>query len=321
MKEDDSLQVITVPAELAGQRMDQVLARLYPDYSRARLQKWLKDGQILVNGALCRAKDKAAGGEHIELRAEPGEEVVAAPQNLALQVIFEDAYLIVLNKPAGLVVHPAAGNWDGTVQNGLLYSYPELVEVPRAGIVHRLDKETTGLMVVARNLKAHKSLVEQLQVKSVEREYHAVVVGNMVAGGMVDAPVGRHPKDRKRMAVVHQGGKEARTHYRVLEKFRAHTYIKCMLETGRTHQIRVHMAHIRYPLVGDPVYGGRLRMPPGAGEALSQELRSFNRQALHAWRLCLRHPATGEAMEWTADLPADMVQLLEMLRADSRAHA
>lgn len=319
MEEEDDLasgqtRELIVPRELAGQRMDHVLSQLLPEYSRSRLQKWLREGNILIDNAPCLAKAKAAGGERIQFTPQVEDEVQAAPQDVPLQIVYEDSELIVLDKPAALVVHPAAGNPDGTVQNGLLYRYPELVSVPRAGIVHRLDKDTTGLLVVARNLKAHHSLVAQLQARTVQREYHAVVAGVMVSGGTVDAPIGRHPHDRKRMAVV-EGGKEARTHFRVVERFHAHTLVKLLLETGRTHQIRVHMAFSHYPVVGDPVYGGRLRILPGTPPAVAETLRAFKRQALHARRLRLLHPATGQAMEWSAPLPADMQHLVDVLRA------
>jgi 23S rRNA pseudouridine1911/1915/1917 synthase len=235
------------------------------------------------------------------------------PQDIPLDIRYQDDQLLVINKPAGLVVHPAAGNPDGTLQNALLHYDPALASLPRAGIVHRLDKDTSGLMVVARSLAAHKSLVEQLQARSVHREYLALVQGQVTAGGSVDAPVGRHPRDRLRMAVV-PSGKPALTHYRVLERFPAHTLLLVRLETGRTHQIRVHMASIHHPLVGDPLYGGRARVPRGASDGLRDALSDFRRQALHARRLELRHPATGEAVAWEAEMPADFAGLLDALR-------
>lgn len=306
-----------IPFDAAGRRFDQVLAELVPDYSRARLQQWIKDGHVLINGQVCRPKDKLAGGERVELRVvlEPAQDWQA--EAIPLDVIYEDDTLLVINKPAGLVVHPASGNWEGTLLNALLHHAPELQNIPRAGIVHRLDKDTTGLLVVARTLSAQNSLVEQLQARSFLREYEAVAMGVMTAGGHVDAPIGRHHTDRKRQAVTHSG-KEALTHYRVVERFRAHTHIRLKLETGRTHQIRVHMAHIRYPLVGDPVYGGRLRIPAGCTPELAECLRGFRRQALHAARLGIEHPSTGEFVEWQAPLPNDMQGLLEVLREDAR---
>jgi 23S rRNA pseudouridine1911/1915/1917 synthase len=255
------------------------------------------------------------GGEWVALEARLEDQVECRPQAIDLDIVYEDACLILINKPAGLVVHPAAGNPDGTLQNALLHHDPELIQLPRAGIIHRLDKETTGLLVIARTPAAHKALVEQLQAREFDREYRAVATGVMTAGGSVDEPIGRHPTQRIKMA-VHRAGKEAVTHYRVLERFRAHTYLKINLETGRTHQIRVHMAHLRYPLVGDPVYAGRLRQPAGASEQLREALRRFRRQALHALKLGLTHPESGEWMEWESPLPEDMQLLLEALRAD-----
>lgn len=295
--------------------MDQVLAQLFPDYSRARLQQWIKAGQVLVNGKQRRAKDKMEGGEQIELEATSEEEVSWQGEDIPLSIVYEDEHIIIVNKPAGMVVHPAAGNYDGTLVNALLHHAPELNEVPRAGIVHRLDKETSGLLAVARNLKSQKHLVDLLQARVMKRQYQAVACGVMTAGGTVDAPIARHPVDRKRMAVV-ESGKHAVTHYRVMQRFRLHTHIRVDLETGRTHQIRVHMAHIRYPLVGDQVYGQRLRLPPDCSDALADTLCNFKRQALHAARLGLEHPSSGEMMEWEAALPEDMQQLAALLQKD-----
>lgn len=308
----------TVPESLAGERIDQALSQLFPDYSRSRLQQWLKNGQIQVDGQQWRAKDKVQGGEQISLVAvQPAEEQWQA-EAIPLEIVYEDDQLLVINKPAGLVVHPAVGNRAGTLLNALLHHAPELASVPRAGIVHRLDKETSGLLVVARTLQAQKSLVEQLQARAFLREYDAIVQGRLTAGGSVDAPIGRHPVDRKKMAVV-KSGKPAVSHYRIKERFRAHTWLTVRLETGRTHQIRVHMAYIRHPLLGDPAYGGRLQIPRGCSEALQQQLHGFQRQALHARELGLMHPASGESMHWQADLPADMQTLVSVLRADYQA--
>lgn len=307
-----------IPASCAGMRLDQALAQLFSDYSRSRLSQWLKAGQVRVNGEQRRGRDKVWGGEQIEIEAELEEQTDWQAEAIPLDIVFEDADLIVLNKPAGLVVHPAAGNPAGTLVNALLHHDSSLSTIPRAGIVHRLDKDTSGLLVVARTLPAQKSLVEQLQARQLLREYEAVVTGVLTAGGTVDAPIGRHPVQRKRMAVT-PNGKPAVTHYRVVERFRAHSWIRCRLETGRTHQIRVHMAHIHYPLVGDPVYGGRLRLPKRCSEALANTLREFQRQALHAGRLGLIHPHTGKTLEWKARLPADMEQLLTDLRTDTEA--
>ncbi|MDH5786347.1 MAG: 23S rRNA pseudouridine(1911/1915/1917) synthase RluD [Chromatiales bacterium] len=304
-----------IPPELAGKRLDQVLAELFADYSRSRLSAWLKDGKVLVDGVQRKPRDKVIGGERITLNVELERDERFEPEPIALDIVYEDEAIIVINKPAGLVVHPAAGNWQGTLLNALLHHDPNLAAVPRAGIVHRLDKLTSGLLVVARTLEAQTSLVEQLQERSLTREYDAVVNGIFTGGGRVNEPIDRHPVDRKRMAVV-RGGKEAITHYRVAERFRAHTHIKVKLETGRTHQIRVHMAHMKYPLVGDPVYGGRLRIPPASGEQLQETLRRFPRQALHASRLGLLHPSSGEYMEWQVPLPEDIEELLAVLRQD-----
>jgi 23S rRNA pseudouridine1911/1915/1917 synthase len=309
----------TIAPELAGLRLDQALARLFADYSRSRLQAWIREGRVRLDGVVPRPKDKVLAGQQVELRAELAPRVPVRPQEIPLQLVHQDQHLLVVNKPAGLVVHPAAGNPDGTLQNALLYHDPELERLPRAGIVHRLDKETTGLMVVARTPLAHRRLVEALQARRIKRHYLALVVGRPTAGGTVEAPIGRHPVHRTRMAVV-PGGKPAVTHYRVAERFRIHTLLEVELESGRTHQIRVHMAHVHLPLAGDPVYGGRLKLPPGADEVTIEALRAFRRQALHARRLALIHPASGEAMCWEAPLPEDLETLLEVLRRDREVH-
>ena len=306
----------TVPDSLAGERVDRVLAEVFADFSRSRLQQWVKDGLCTVDGRVARNKDRVAGGEQLEVVAEFEDQVPARPEPIPLDVLFEDDQLIVVNKRAGLVVHPAAGNRDGTLQNALLHHDLGLRELPRAGIVHRLDKDTSGLLVIARTPAAHRHLVDELQERNIHREYRAVVVGALVAGGRVDAPIGRHPVHRTRMAVT-PTGKPAATEYRVLERFRAHTVLQLKLESGRTHQIRVHMAHIHYPIVGDPLYGGRLRIPAGASDALRDALRGFRRQALHACRLGLAHPKTGEWLEWEAPVPADMAGLIAALRTDA----
>jgi len=310
-------RVARIPDDLAGMRIDRVLAQLFPEFSRARLQQWLRDGQVRLDRLPPRSpREKVRGGEEVELSAviEPDERW--RPEAMPLDVVYEDEALIVINKPAGMVVHPAAGNRDGTLLNALLHHDPGLAAVPRAGIVHRLDKDTSGLLVVARTLSAQHILAAQIQARTISREYQAVVVGVMTGGGEVDAPIGRHPTLRTRMAIVARG-RRAVSHYRVLERFRAHTHISVRLDTGRTHQIRVHMAHLRHPIVGDPVYGGRLRIPPACSPELNAVLRGFRRQALHAWRLAVEHPTRGEPMEWSADLPQDMRQLLAALREDA----
>ncbi|MCU7842724.1 MAG: 23S rRNA pseudouridine(1911/1915/1917) synthase RluD [Candidatus Thiodiazotropha sp. (ex Monitilora ramsayi)] len=307
---------LRVPELLAGVRLDQILAERFSDYSRSRIQRWVKMGYVLLDGQTCRAKDKVFGGEHLVIYPVQEDEVSDKPEAIALDILYEDDALLVVNKPAGMVVHPAAGNHSGTLLNGLLAHQPALAQIPRAGIVHRLDKETSGLLVVAKTLQAQNDLVQQLQARTVKREYRAVVQGVMTAGGRVDAPIARHPVNRLRMSVI-ETGKPAVTHYRVLQRFRAHTYLKINLETGRTHQIRVHMAHIHFPLVGDPLYGGRLKVPSGAGEDLVNALRGFRRQALHAMRLSLTHPESGDTMNWEASLPEDMQHLLKVLAEDN----
>lgn len=306
-----------VPPQLSDKRLDQAAAELMPEHSRSRLQSWIKSGALTVNGAVRKPRDKVMLDDVLDLDAEPEVQVTWEAEPISLDIVYEDEHLLVINKPAGLVVHPAAGHADGTLVNALLNHAPEVENLPRAGIVHRLDKDTSGIMVVARSLIAHTSLVDQLQTRTMGREYEAVVVGSLTGGATVDAPIGRHPQDRKRMAVV-SSGKPAVTHYRLLERFAAHTHIQCKLESGRTHQIRVHMTHVRHPLVGDPAYGGRLRLPKGTTEELRQALAAFNRQALHARRLTLEHPETGETLSWEVPLPEDMVQLIEALRKHAR---
>ncbi len=317
-----SAEPVTLQAEigleLAGSRLDQALAVLFPDYSRSRLTQWIRDGRVQVDGRLLKPRDKVAGGERVELSALPERNEQFAAEALPLPIVYEDEAILIIDKPAGLVVHPAAGNWEGTLLNALLHHAPELAEVPRAGIVHRLDKETTGLLVVARTLVAQTALVRALQAREFTREYDAVVWGQVTGGASIETPIGRHPVDRKRMAVV-AGGKPAVTHYRLAERFRAHTRLKVRLETGRTHQIRVHMAHIHHPIVGDPVYGGRGRLPAGTTEALRQALAGFRRQALHAARLGLAHPSSGEYLEWQAPPPDDFSALIAALRQDKEA--
>ncbi|WP_432471140.1 23S rRNA pseudouridine(1911/1915/1917) synthase RluD [Amphritea sp. HPY] len=309
----------TVPDELIGKRLDQAVAELFPEYSRSRLQVWIKDGSLTVDGKTRRMRDKLMGGELISVNAELDVIDSFKAVEMPLDIVFEDDHIMIINKPAGLVVHPAAGHWDDTLLNGLLHYNPDIAQVPRAGIVHRLDMDTTGLMVVAKTIQAQTELVAQLQDRSMGREYEAVVNGVMTGGGTVDEPMGRHSRNRQKMAVVGLG-KEAVTHYRVLQKFRAHTHIRLKLETGRTHQIRVHMSHINYPLVGDQMYGGRFRLPKGISRELQLMLKNMQRQALHAKRLEIFHPETGEQMAWEVDLPDDMVQLLDQLKQDAETH-
>ena len=309
-------QIKDVPLELAGLRLDQALARMFPEYSRSRLKEWLLAGNITIDGGNRRPRDAVAGGETVALTAEPEAQVFAEPEPMTLDVVFEDEHLLVINKPAGLVVHPGAGNAAGTLMNGLLHHAPVLESLPRAGIVHRIDKDTSGLLLVAKSLPAHTALVRLLADREIARHYLAVCNGVLTGGGTIREPIGRHPVDRKRMS-VQQDGKPAVTHYTVIERFRAFTYISVKLETGRTHQIRVHFAWRRHALVGDPVYGGRLALPPGASDDLIDALRRFKRQALHATRLALTHPITGEALAFEVPPPRDFIDLLEVLRADA----
>lgn len=309
---------LEVPAEQAGQRLDQALAALLPDYSRSRLKGWIESGAVRVDGEVRRPRDKVFGGESVAIAADLPAETQAAAQDIPLVLAHEDRHVFVVNKPAGLVVHPGAGNPDQTLQNALLALDPKLAALPRAGIIHRLDKDTSGLLIVARTLPAHTALVRMLEERDIHRGYEAVCRGVMTAGGTVDAPIDRHPTDRVRMAVRH-GGREAVTHYRVIRRYRAHTHVRVQLETGRTHQIRVHLAHAGFPIVGDRVYGGRLTLPRGASEELRAALREFPRQALHAARLEFEHPVTHETVECAAVLPADMQELLRVLEQDAAA--
>ncbi|WP_374013152.1 23S rRNA pseudouridine(1911/1915/1917) synthase RluD [Pseudoxanthomonas koreensis] len=311
-------RLATVPDEAAGRRLDVVLADLFPEHSRSRLAAWVKSGDVLLEGARARPRDPVRGGETVTLAAVDEVRIEAEPEDIPLEVLYEDPDLLVLDKPVGLVVHPGAGNPAGTLVNALLHRDPALAGLPRAGIVHRLDKDTSGVMVVARTLPAHTALVAQLAARQVHRQYLAVVVGALVAGGTADAPIDRHPRDRLRQA-VREDGRQAVTHFRLRERFRAHTALECRLETGRTHQIRVHMQHLRHPIVGDPLYGGPLKLPRGASEALTAELRGFRRQALHAEVLEFAHPLSGEPIRVSAPLPADMRVLLQALREDSAA--
>lgn len=309
----------TIPDEWSGDRLDQALAKLFPDYSRSRLKVWLKEGQILVNGEIKRPKDKVLGGEQVELKVVLGSDSVWEPENIPLDIVYEDEHILVVNKPASMVVHPAAGNYNGTMLNALLHHAPGLEAIPRAGIVHRLDKETSGLLVVAKTLTAQKLLVEQLQERTFLREYDAIIRGSVTAGSTINQPIGRHPVNRKRMA-VNDRGKAAITHYRVSERYRLHTKLTVKLETGRTHQIRVHMAYINHAILGDPVYGGRFRIPAASDDEFVVALKAFKRQALHARHLGLIHPATNEFIEWEIESPQDMQDIQKVLRADFKKH-
>ena len=296
----------------SGQRLDQALAQIFPEHSRARLQTWIKQGNVTVDNKHVTQRHILTGGEHVLIAAELEAQTEEQPEAIDLDILFEDTHLLVLNKAAGLVTHPGAGNKSGTLLNALLHHHPDQSLVARAGIVHRLDKDTSGLMMVAKTPEAHTALVEALQNREIKRNYQALVRGTFTAGGTVDQPIGRHPKHRTRMAVVHSG-KPAVTHYRVLQKFQHFTLLNCELETGRTHQIRVHMAHILHPIVGDPLYAGRFQRPKGCTEQLAETLRNFQRQALHAWKLSFIHPHSGEEMTFSAELPEDMQLLLKAL--------
>jgi 23S rRNA pseudouridine1911/1915/1917 synthase len=301
-----------IPAPMAGQRVDRVVAVLFPEFSRSLLQDWIRVGRVRVDGCTMRPKDRVGGGERVRVDARIESRTPWQGQDLPLRVVYEDPHLLVIDKPAGVVVHPAAGNPDGTLVNALLHYAPELARVPRAGLVHRLDKDTTGLLVVARSLQAHSALVEQLKARAFVREYQAVAWGVVTAGGRIDAVIGRHPVDRKRMAVT-AGGRSAATHYRIVRRFGHCTHLRVRLETGRTHQIRVHMAYIRHPLVGDRTYGGRAQLPRGSSPVLAEALQRFPRQALHAALLGIVHPVGGEALQWQSPLPADLAELLRLL--------
>jgi 23S rRNA pseudouridine1911/1915/1917 synthase len=313
---------LEVPAELAGQRLDSALARLMPEHSRTRIKGWIEEGAVLIGRQRVRPRDIVEEGARIRVQmmmtAEPQTQVL--PEAIALRLVHEDSDVLVIDKPAGLVVHPGAGNPNHTLQNALLGFDPKLARLPRAGLIHRLDKDTSGLLVVARNPEAQTSLSRQLMARSMSREYVAVCVGVMTGGGTIDAPIGRNRSDRLRMA-VRESGRPAVTHYRVLERYRAHTYLSVQLETGRTHQIRLHLSHLKYPIVGDPVYGGRFGQPKGASRDLLDTLRGFKRQALHAATLGFDHPRTGKRLVLNSAVPQDFGQLLLALRADAAAAA
>ncbi|HHF3103525.1 TPA: 23S rRNA pseudouridine(1911/1915/1917) synthase RluD [Vibrio alginolyticus] len=310
----------TVKDSQLGQRLDQAIAELFADFSRSRLKEWLLDGKVQVDGeVVTKPRTKVMGGEEITLQAELEDEERWEAQDIPLDIVYEDEDIIVINKPRDFVVHPGAGTPDGTVLNALLHHYPDIAEVPRAGIVHRLDKDTTGLMVVAKTVPAQTRLVRALQKRNITREYEAIAIGRMTAGGKVDQPIGRHSTKRTLMAVAPMG-KPAVTHYRVAERFREHTRIRLRLETGRTHQIRVHMSYLQHPLLGDIAYGGRARIPTGASEELTAMIRGFDRQALHAVMLRFEHPITGEVLEFHAPVPDDIVVMTEALRQDTEEH-
>ncbi len=305
-------QAAEIRPEQDGRRLDQALAELFPAYSRSRLKQWILDGRVSLDGESAIPRTPVRSGQRVQLKPEVETQRQFHPQPIDLSVLHEDEHVLVVDKPAGMVVHPGAGNADGTLQNGLLHRLPELAALPRAGLVHRLDKDTSGAILVAKTLVAHTQLVRELEARRITREYRAVCAGRLTAGGTVDLPVGRHPTQRTRMAVVGRG-RPAVTHYRVLARFDQHSYLAVRLETGRTHQIRVHMAHLQHPLIGDPVYGGRLKVPGGAAPALERMLRSFRHQALHANRLSFQHPVADQRLDIAAPLPPDLLDLLHAL--------
>ena len=303
---------IMIPRRMEGERLDVAIAEMLPEYSRSKITAWIKSGDVTINEKIFKPKDKVFGDEIVSLalKQEPNYDWIA--EDIPLNIVFEDDHIIVINKEHGIVTHPGAGNRSGTLANALLHYDPSLLKLDRAGIVHRLDKNTSGLMVVARNIKSQKYLVEQLQTHSVVREYSAVVYGHMISGGTIDEPIGRDPKDRVKQA-VNRGGKEAKTHYRVIDRFNNHTHVKAILETGRTHQIRVHLSHIGHPLIGDFIYGGKVRYPKKASEILKNKLFNFRRQALHAKKLTLHHPDSGKLISFKTELPEDMAELIKVL--------
>ena len=304
---------IIIPERMTGYRLDVALSEMLPDYSRSKITAWIKSGDALVNNKAFKPKDKVNGSQIVMLSLNKKQSNDWSAENIVLNIVFEDEDIIVINKQFGIVTHPGAGNWTGTLANALLYYDPSLSKLDRAGIVHRLDKNTSGLMVIARNEKSQKYLVEQLQSHLVDREYSAIVYGHMIAGGTVDEPIGRDPKDRVKQAVS-MNGRVATTHYRAIDRFKGHTHVKAILETGRTHQIRVHLSHVGHSLIGDPMYGGRVRFPKKASEELKETLLNFKRQALHSKKLTLSHPISGELMSWKAPLPDDMLELLSVLK-------
>ena len=308
----ETLQII-IPNRMMGARLDSSLAEMLPDYSRSKITAWIKSGDALFNKKTFKPNDKAIGDEIVCLTLNQKQNNDWAAEDIPLNIVYEDEDIIVINKQFGLVTHPGAGNWTGTLANALLNYDPTLAKLDRAGIVHRLDKNTSGLMVIARNQKSQKYLVEQLQSHSVVREYSAIVYGHMIAGGTVDEPIGRDPRDRVKQTVL-TSGKDAITHYRAIDRFKSHTHVKAILETGRTHQIRVHLSHVGHSLIGDPMYGGRVRFPKKASEELKDALLNFKRQALHSKKLTLIHPISGESMSWNASLPDDMLMLLQVLK-------
>jgi len=304
---------IIIPDRLIGSRLDAAISEMLPELSRNKIISWIKSGEILLGSKIFKPKEKVLGGEIIEMNVSPEENTKWTPEDIQIDIVYEDAEILVLNKPSGLVTHPGAGNIHGTLANGVLFARPELSQLDRAGIVHRLDKDTSGLMVVAKTEPSKLSLIKQLESHSVSREYTAIVYGSMVTGGMVDEPIGRDSTNRQKQAVT-KSGKSAITHYRIIEKFKNFTLIKAILETGRTHQIRVHMSHIGHPLLGDFTYGGKVKFPKGATDELKQAIKNFPRQALHAKKLSIKHPGDNKELSWKSKLPEDLDNMINILR-------
>ena len=308
----DKIKII-IPERMKGERIDVAISKMLPDFSRSKIHTAIKLGDTVINGKKFKAKDKSNGSEVVSFTIKKNNNNQWIAEKIPLNIIYEDEDIIIIDKQSGLVTHPGPGNWSGTLANALLYYDQNLAKIDRAGIVHRLDKNTSGLMVVAKNLKSQKYLTEQLQAHSIHREYSAIVYGYMISGGSIDKPIGRDPKDRVKQAIINNG-KEALTHYRLIDRFKNHTHVKAILETGRTHQIRVHLSHIGHPLIGDPTYGGRVRYPKKASQELKESLKNFERHALHSKKITLVHPISGEVMSWKSSLPVDMTKLLKVLK-------
>ena len=308
----DKIKII-IPERMKGERIDVAISKMLPDVSRSKIHSAIKHGDTVINGKKFKAKEKSNGSEVVSFTIKKNNNNQWIAEKIPLNIIYEDEDIIIIDKQSGLVTHPGPGNWSGTLANALLYYNQNLAKIDRAGIVHRLDKNTSGLMVVAKNLKSQKYLTEQLQAHSIHREYSAIVYGYMISGGSIDKPIGRDPKDRVKQAIINNG-KEALTHYRLIDRFKNHTHVKAILETGRTHQIRVHLSHIGHPLIGDPIYGGRVRYPKKASQELKESLKNFERHALHSKKITLVHPISGEAMSWKSSLPVDMTKLLKVLK-------
>ena len=306
----------TIPESLSGHRLDQALAQLFPQYSRAQHQTWIRNEQVTIDGNVLRPRDKVQAKQVVQIIAKLARETQAKAQKIPLTIVYEDESLIVVDKPAGLIAHPGAGHRDNTLMNALLHFDPALDTLPRAGIIHRLDKDTSGLLVIARNLESYNALVKAMQARDIKREYQAIAQGILIAGGSIDEPIGRHPRQRTQMAVVN-AGKPAITHYRVIEKFRGHSHIRVQLETGRTHQIRVHFSHIGYPIIGDKTYLKRFKLPRNMNEATKEAVKNFPRQALHATKLELLHPKNGKLLTLNSPLPNDIETLLTLLKNDN----